>query len=214
MPDMQQLVASLSAHGTLLVFAVTLVARLGIPLPAASLLAVAGSLAAAGQLSWGGLLLGSVADNVVGDSLWYEAGRRHGLRVLKLLFRLSPWPDADLRRGETLIARWGGGALIAAKFLPGVNRVTSPLAGALGMLPVRFLGFELIAASLWAGAYLLLGMVFSSQIRELLDAIAGAGALAVAVLALLLLLAWVGMRNWRLRRAAMPRIGAEERKNG
>ncbi|HEY1393267.1 MAG TPA: DedA family protein/thiosulfate sulfurtransferase GlpE [Methylibium sp.] len=210
---MQQLVTLLIAHGVLLVFAVTLAARIGAPLPAAPLLVVAGGLAAGGDLSWGATLLASIAANIAGDGLWFEAGRRHGYRVLRLLCRISLSPDACVRQSESLIARWGGSSLIAAKFLPGVSVVAAPMAGALRMPVARFLGYELAAALLWTGAYLLLGVVFSSQIQQVLDAIASAGMVATAALALLLLV-WGAARYWRrrsaLRDATMARITVGE----
>jgi len=50
-------------------------------------------------------------------------------------------PDSCVRRSDSLITRWGGSALIAAKFVPGVSVVTAPMAGALAMSWRRFLSF-------------------------------------------------------------------------
>ena len=49
--SMQSLVALLLAHGVLIIFLVTLAARVGAPVPASPLLVVAGSLALTGQIS-------------------------------------------------------------------------------------------------------------------------------------------------------------------
>ena len=64
---MQELMNLLHQHGLLLVFLVTLASRVGLPLPAAPLIVVAGSLAATGRMSWLGIVLVSVLANPSGE---------------------------------------------------------------------------------------------------------------------------------------------------
>jgi membrane protein DedA with SNARE-associated domain/rhodanese-related sulfurtransferase len=206
---MQSLIALLVDHGVLVVFVATLAARIGAPVPASPLLVVAGGLVAGGQLSWPMALLGSVAANLLGDGLWFQAGRSHGHRVMKLLCRISLSPDSCVRQSESLISRWGGSSLIAAKFLPGVSVVAAPMAGALAMSWTRFIVFELIAAVIWSVAFMAPGALFSNQIQRILDLIAETGMLAMALL-VLILAATIAQRWWRRRRfqdeVRMPRI--------
>ena len=127
---MSQITALLIAQGTPIVFAATLATRIGVPVPAAPFLVVAGGLAAMGQLSWVAALFAAVVAGNLGDGLWFWAGRRHGYKVLKLLCRVSMSPDSCVRESEAIILRWGGLSLIAAKFVPGVSVVAPPMAGA------------------------------------------------------------------------------------
>src|SRR5437016_1465314 len=90
MPDLIDLVFR---HGTLLVFAATLAARIGAPVPAAPVVAVAGAAAVVAQASLVELLAVAVIANLLGDGLWFWAGRRYGYQVLKLLCRISMSPD-------------------------------------------------------------------------------------------------------------------------
>ena len=221
---MHDLIALVVTHGAWLVFVVTFAARLGVPVPAAPLLVIAGALAvgssnaAAGAVSsvassaaLSTLALAIVA-NILGDAAWFWAGRRHGYKVLRLLCRISISPDSCVRQSETFITRWGGASLIAAKFLPGVSVVAPPMAGALGMSALAFLGWETLAAAIWAGVLMVVGMLFSAQIQQVLTVLATLGVvalegLAVVVLAYLLYLGW---RTWRrrvfLRAVTMARI--------
>src|SRR5687767_8935989 len=105
---MEDLVPLLLRHGPLLVFAVTLAARAGAPLPAAPLLVVAGGLAALGQIPLGLTVVVSLLANMIGDIAWFVAGRRFGYRVLGLLCRFSLSPDSCVRQSEDLFGRWGG----------------------------------------------------------------------------------------------------------
>ncbi|WP_084451415.1 VTT domain-containing protein [Roseateles chitosanitabidus] len=203
---MRALIELLVLHDFLLVFLVTLAARVGAPVPAAPLLVVAGGLAAAGRISAGSLVTAAVLANVLGDAIWFIAGRNYGHRVLRLLCRVSLSPDVCVRQSESLIARWGGSSLLAAKFLPGISVVAAPMAGALGMGWRRFIAYDAIAGLVWSLCFLGLGLVFSNQIQDVLDALSNAGLIALAAIGALLLML-VGNR-WR-RRRQMARLAGE-----
>ncbi len=210
MPELLTLVAS---HGLWLVFAATLAARIGAPVPASPVLMVAGALAVTGQIAWGAALGVAVLANILGDGAWFLAGRTHGHRVMKLLCRISLSPDSCVRQSEMFIARWGGSSLIAAKFLPGISVVAPPMAGAIGMSLLVFLGFETLAAVIWAGLYLGLGALFHREIQVALDLLANMGLAAGLALAVVVA-AYLALRLWRrqifLRSVEMSRITVDE----
>ncbi|WP_421887723.1 rhodanese-like domain-containing protein [Methylibium sp.] len=209
----QDLIALVVQHGLIIVFATTLAARIGVPVPAAPLLVVAGGLAVGGALSLPALLAVAVVANVLGDAVWFAAGRRYGHRVLGLLCRISLSPDSCVRQSEALILRWGGSSLVAAKFVPGVSVVAAPMAGAVGMSVARFVGYDALGGAVWSLVFLGLGAVFSLQIQELLDALARAGAAATGLLVLGIagFVLWRYLRRRRFRdAAAMPRITQAE----
>lgn len=210
---MSQITSLLIAQGTPLVFAATLAARIGVPVPAAPFLVVAGALAATGQLSWVAALVAAVVAGNLGDGLWFWAGRRHGYKVLKLLCRISMSPDSCVRESEAIILRWGGLSLIAAKFVPGVSVVAPPMAGALGMSLLAFLGFDTLAGAVWAGLFLGIGWVFASQVQQVLELLSTLGTVAIAVL-VAVAAAYLALRYWRRRLfrqgLALPRVGVDE----
>lgn len=212
MPALSSLMAE---YGLLLVFAVTLAARAGVPLPAAPLLVVAGgaAMAAPGGLlqMWLPALAVAIVANVLGDAVWYFAGRRYGRRIMGLLCRFSLSPDSCVLGSEALMTRWGGAALLAAKFIPGVSVVAAPMAGAMGMPTRRFLRDDVLASAVWSALYLALGAVFSRQLGALLEALASAG-VALAAAAVIGLAAFAGWRWWRRHGAPVagdaPGVGA------
>ena len=210
---MRDLLALLVNHGLLVVFTATLAARLGAPVPAAPLLVIAGALAVGGQLSWTAALAWSIVANLIGDAAWFWAGRHYGHRVLRLLCRISMSPDSCVRQGEAFLTRWGGASLIAAKFVPGISVVAPPMAGALGMSWLAFVGYDMLAALIWTGLLMGIGAVFSAQIQQVMDVLSAMGFAAVALLAVLIA-AYVAFRYWRrrafLRGVEMSRIGVAE----
>jgi membrane protein DedA with SNARE-associated domain/rhodanese-related sulfurtransferase len=214
---MHDLIGLVIVHGAWLVFGVTFAARLGVPVPAAPLLVVAGALAVSGQGSgqtgaFATFVL-AIVGNLLGDAAWFLAGRRHGYKVLRLLCRISISPDSCVRQSESFITRWGGASLIAAKFVPGVSVVAPPMAGALGMSGLAFVGWDVLAAAIWAGVLMAVGMVFSAQIQQVLDLLSATGVAALEVLAVLIV-AYLAWRTWRrrvfLRAVAMARIDVSE----
>jgi membrane protein DedA with SNARE-associated domain/rhodanese-related sulfurtransferase len=210
---MRDLIPLLVAHGAALVFAITLAARVGAPVPAAPLLVVAGGVGMSGRVSLAIVLLVAMAANVIGDAVWYQAGRWRGHRVMKLLCQISLSPDTCVRQSETILSRWGGSSLIAAKFLPGVSVVAAPMAGALGMSWQRFLAFAIVAALIWSTLFLALGMVFSRQIDDVLAVMTQAGTVTAIVIGIALA-ALIGYR-WAKRRMMLsdryaPRITVHE----
>ena len=210
---MRDLIPLLIAHGALIVFVITLAARVGAPVPAAPLLVVAGGVAMAGQLSLAVCLLASVLANVLGDAVWYQAGRWRGHRVMKLLCKISLSPDTCVRQSEGILSKWGGSSLIAAKFLPGISVVAAPMAGALGMSWRRFIAYDIGAALIWTVFFMAMGVVFAGQIVVVLDVMTEFGTIAVAaiviVLATMLIYRYLRRRWMRSDRYA-PRIAVHE----
>ena len=101
---------------------------------------------------------------VICDSLWYELGRLHGVKVLKWLCRISLEPDSCVRRMQVRFERSGPWELVVAKFIPGLNAVAPPLAGIIRMPWRRFALFDGLGTLLWAGGYVGMGYVFSGEL--------------------------------------------------
>ena len=198
---MNDLVALLASQGAAVVFAATLAARLGAPVPAVPFLIVAGGLSVGGQVSFAAAVLAAVMGNILGDGVWFLAGRRWGYRVMRLLCRISLSADSCVRRSEAILGRWGGLSLIAAKFVPGVSVVAPPMAGALGMSNTRFLSYETAAALIWTLGFLLLGRIFHSAINDVLMVLSNIGLTAAVFCAAMLAL----FLMWRyyMRRMAL-----------
>jgi len=202
-----------AAFGPGLIFLNVLLEQLGAPVPAIPTLVVAGALAADGRLSGAAVGVLAVAAWLIGDSAWYLAGRAYGIRVMKLLCRISLTPDICVSQTQTSFERWGAGALTFAKFVPGLSMIAPPLAGATRMSYPRFVAFSVLGALLWVGAALLAGLLLRSQIVRLLPQLAALGGSAAALL-LVLLAAYIAFKWWERRRfyaaLEMARISAVE----
>ena len=183
------------------------------PLPGEPLLLGAGALAGTGHFRlWLAATL-ALAGTVLGDLIWYEIGRRGGHRVLKWMCRLSMEPDTCVRSGENAFARRGASALLIAKFLPGLNSIGQPLAGALGMPRRRFVIFDVLGAVLWVGLYVGLGYAFHRQLAETAVLADRLGGWAIAIIAGVFGLHFgvkLTRRQLFLRQLRIARISPEE----
>jgi len=140
-------------HGYLVLLVWVFLEQAGLPLPSIPLLLAAGALGGIHRLSFGTALLLCVLAAVSADTIWYELGKRRGIRILHWLCRISLEPDSCVRRTEGLFEKQGAKSLLVAKFLPGLNTVATPLAGIFHMKFRRFLAFDA------------LGAIFSGQIE-------------------------------------------------
>jgi membrane protein DedA with SNARE-associated domain/rhodanese-related sulfurtransferase len=209
----QHLLIALGTYGLSLVLLNVFIDQLGFPVPAVPTLVVAGGIAANGQLSLGGLFLGSVAACLVADCLWYLLGQLYGIRVLKTLCRISLEPDSCVSQTQGRFERWGVNSLIIAKFVPGLAIIAPPMAGAMRIGWARFVGLSSVSALLWVGAPLAIGMLFKSQIEGVLanlDRFGGYVAVA-AVVGLLAYIAYKWFERARFLRALrMSRISVTD----
>ncbi|SRR5258706_1768563 len=193
------LISILKKWDVFLVFAAVLLEQGGLPLPAAPVLVVSGSLAATGVLRPELVLLSAFVAALLADHLWFIFGRRFGRGILATVCRVSLSPDTCVRRTDDLITRHGAHLLIVAKFIPGVSAVAVPTASATGMSYRRFLLFDGLGCLLWSAAYVGAGVIFSREIERLLGTLGWAGGGLVAILVALLSL-YVGAKFLHRRR--------------
>jgi len=210
---MDEMTGLLAQHGLVLVFANVLLTQTGVPLPAVPLLIVAGAFVAQGQIALFPLILVSVAASLIGDALWYVAGRLYGYRILRTLCRVSIEPDSCVKQTETVFERWGAPSLMIAKYVPGFSTIAPPLAGTMRVGFPSFLGYSAVAALLWAGLPIALGAIFSTEVERALKWLEGMGTGAAVVIATVVAL-YVGVklaqRYLLIRFLRMARINVEE----
>ena len=203
-------------YGYVVVFGVVLAEQIGLPVPSQLLLLGAGGLAGNGSLNPFVVLVAGAFASLIGDSVWYGIGRVGGPRVLGWICRISLEPDSCVRRTHGLFGTCGAWSLVFAKFVPGISTVAPPLAGITGMSLYAFLGISTIAGLVWAGAFIALGWVFSSQLEVVGRSLEGLGSWAFAVVAGAIV-AYVAykyvMRRLFLRKLRIARITPEELKS-
>ncbi|MCP3727999.1 DedA family protein/thiosulfate sulfurtransferase GlpE [Paraburkholderia sp. CNPSo 3272] len=195
-------------YGPALVFINVLAGSLGLPVPAMPALVLFGAMAAMHPGSIGqqvAPVLGlAIFAMLIGDSVWFMAGRLYGGNTLKTLCKLSLSRDTCVKKTERFFGRWGVRVLAVAKFVPGLSLVSVPMAGAMGVPYRQFVGFDGVGAALWSGTGLLVGVMFAPQIDMLMSGASRLGRFALVVVAVLLVL--YATYRWQRRRQLIKKL--------
>lgn len=210
---MNDLLPLISRHGYILLAAVCFAEAVGLPLPAALAILTAGAVAAFGNLHLYSVMGVAFLAMLLGDLLLYFTGRVSGWALLGLLCRLSANPETCILRSAEYFYRRGKQTLLFAKFIPGVNTMSPPLAGSMKMRLGQFLQFDSLGVVFYVGAYSLAGYVFSDALRAITRGVRSAGSAAEVVLGVGLA-AYIVYRIWIYRKYRLldvvPRVPVEE----
>jgi len=153
------------------VWANVFLTQLGLPLPAAPALLIAGAFAAEDALTFFTLIAGSTLASLAADTLWYFAGNRYGAVLLDRIGRLAGRDAGYARRVESSLLRWGPGLLVVGKFIPGIALFAPPLAGVARVRPLVFLAADGLGAALWALLPMALGAASPELVQHSVAAI-------------------------------------------
>jgi membrane protein DedA with SNARE-associated domain len=202
MPDILNLVAK---YGYSSLFLALLLEAIGLPIPGALALLAAGAATAAGimhPVEAFGVAIGAM---LIGDMALYVTGRYSGWGLLGFLCGLSLSPEVCILRSAKWFYKRGRTTLLFAKFLPGVNTMSPPLAGSMRMRASQFLRYDLGGVLLYALAYGGLGYAF----RDVFRLIAGglqAFSRAIAWVLFVGVVAFVCYRAWLYTRHRLNRF--------
>lgn len=185
---MTETILALAAdYGVPLLFCVTFLSCLAVPIPSSLLMLATGGFAAAGDLALAAVIAAAFCGAVLGDNTGYWIARGLGAR-------LSDWLAANPKRAalhgksEGFMQKWGGSSVFFSCWLvaplgPYINYVS-------GLSRFSWPRFALWGAAgevFWVGIYVGLGYLFAdnmTQIASLLSNLSGflaAGALAIGL---------------------------------
>jgi membrane-associated protein len=176
----------------------------GFFLPGDSLLVTAGIFAGQNVLPLRWLLLPGILCAIVGDQLGYWIGRSAGPALYRredsLFFRRS-----HLQRAHNFYEKYGGRAVILARFVPIVRTFCPPVAGAARMSYSTYLVYDIFGGTLWISSMLLGGYIAGSRIPNIGQYI---HFIIAGVILLSILPPIIGiLRTWRAARRTVRRPG-------
>jgi membrane-associated protein len=138
----------------------------GFFLPGDSLLITAGIFAAAGVVPLRWLLLPVMGCAIIGDQLGYWIGRKAGPALYRrqnsFFFRRN-----HLERARDFYDKYGGRAVIFARFVPIIRTFCPPVAGAALMPYARYVAFDVVGGIFWVGAMILGGYLLGRSVPNI-----------------------------------------------
>lgn len=136
---------------------------IGIFFPGDSLLFAAGLLSAAGFLAPAPLIVIVVLAAIVGDSVGYWFGANVGVNFFKRKDSRF-FKQEYIKRTELFYQKYGGRAVVLARFVPIVRTIAPILAGIGTMKYGTFLRYNVLGGTLWGAGMVTLGYFLGSVI--------------------------------------------------
>lgn len=158
---MEFLANAVAGHGYSILFAIVFAEAIGLPVPGALGLLIAGGAAAKGTLAPAVCIAFALSAMLLGDTLMFLLGRYTGWWLLGMLCRISLNPEACILQSADSFYKRGRALLVVAKFLPGINTMAPPLSGSMNMPAWQFFGLDFLAAMLYTGVWFGAGFLFS-----------------------------------------------------
>jgi membrane protein DedA with SNARE-associated domain len=164
---------------------------IGLPVADGFATALAGSLAAQGQMQWATAALVVLCTSVLGDAIAYLLGRLLGRGLLERHGRWLGYTPARGTRVRRLFERWGGWTVLVTRtFASYLSSVASVLAGASRYALAPYFAFTVAGRLMWTSAYLGLGYAVGADLQAATDFLANLSGLLIA-LALLAVSGWI-----------------------
>ena len=190
----------LDQYGYLAVAGLVMVESFGVPVPAQTLLIVAGIYAGDGKLNVALVGLIACLAAIAGDSIGYWIGRAGGRRLVLRFGRFVFLTEERLSKAEGFFERHGGKIVAVARFIDGLRQFNGVVAGVVNMGWWRFLAFNTLGAILWSTLWSGVGYFAGQHINGIYAEVQRYQASLVIALALIVVLAlarWLWKRNHR-----------------
>lgn len=127
-------------------------------LPGDSLIFVAGTLAAQGYLNIFVILLSLIIAAIIGDSLNYSIGKMFGRAIIKRNMVKIEY----IRKAELFYDKYGGKAIIFARFVPIIRTFAPFVAGIAKMKYSKFIFYNIAGGIIWVSLFAIGGFLFGN----------------------------------------------------
>ncbi|MFD2146146.1 rhodanese-like domain-containing protein [Mucilaginibacter antarcticus] len=182
---MNTLIELVQAYGLWIIFLITLLQSVGLPLPAFAILIVTAAVTPPHTLNIISLALTAIFGTLTGDIILYFAGKKLGTSVLGKLCRISLSPDSCVKSSGDIFNRYGPPALTVVKFVPGLSTLAPVVAGVYAMSMSSFIGYSIIAGAIYSIAAVSLGMLFRHEIGSLITTLTKFGKFGIVIVIIL-----------------------------
>ena len=167
-------------YGVIVLFCVTFLSCLALPVPSSLLMLASGSFAATGDLALGSVALAGFCSTVLGDNTGYLIARLSGDRMTDWLAR-NPKRAALRTKGQIFMIKWGGSSVFFSCWLvaplgPYINYVS----GLTKFTWMRFAIWGIAGEIVWVSVYVGLGYTFGDNFTAIASLLGNASGLVTA----------------------------------
>lgn len=187
---MSDIVLALVAdYGATIVFCVTFLSCLALPVPSSLLMLASGGFAATGDLSLAGVALAAFCGAVLGDNTGYWIARGLGVRADTWLNATPKRADLRQKCADFLDKRGGGSVFFSCWLVAPLGPYMNYVCGLTKFSWVRFALWGIAGEIVWVSIYVGLGYLFADNITALAS-LTGNISGFITVLAVVIGLGW------------------------
>ena len=159
-------------YGAIAIFIIVFLEYLNLPgFPAGIIMPLSGVMAAKGNISFGWVMVITVAAGLLGSLLLYLLGRKGGTLFLNAYGRRFPKQREALEKNLEWVKEKGCVGVFIAKLLPMVRTLVSIPAGVLQMNLVKYVISSTLGIFLWNLVFVGAGYVLGDQVFEILESL-------------------------------------------
>ncbi len=168
-------------YGVIIVFIVTFLSCLAIPVPSSLLMLASGGFAATGDLYLSSVFAAAFTGAILGDNTGYWIARASGDRMGNWLVK-HPKRAALLHKAQAFMDKWGGSSIFFSCWLvaplgPYMNYVS----GLTKFTWARFALWGIMGEIVWVSLYVGLGYTFADNITAIGSLLGNASGLITAI---------------------------------
>lgn len=182
-------------YGVAIVFCITFLSCLALPVPSSLLMITSGGFAATGDLVLASVLLAAFGGAVLGDNTGYWVARALGGKLDRWLDNHPKRAALKARSAAFMDKRGGSSVFFSCWLLAPLGPYINYISGITRFSWVRFACWGILGELVWVGLYVGLGYIFADNITALADLMGNASGLILALAAVMAL-------GWWLLRAA------------
>lgn len=177
----EYILALVANYGVPIVFCVTFLSCLALPVPSSILMLASGGFAATGDLSLAAVLAAAFSGAVLGDNAGYWLARALGERMGGWLEK-HPKRAALRHKSEAYMEKWGGSSVFFSCWLvaplgPYVNYIS----GITRFTWLRFALWGIAGEIVWVSLYVGLGYTFADNISAIASMLGNASGFITAI---------------------------------
>lgn len=167
--DLDALTLYFTRYGAVAIFVIVFLEYLNLPgFPAGIIMPLSGVMAAKGNISFGWVMVITVAAGLLGSLLLYALGWKGGEFFLKRYTRRFPKQKEAIEKNLEWVRRKGCIGVFLGKLLPMVRTLVSIPAGVVRMAPLKYTLSSACGIFIWNFVFVGAGYVLGDQVFRLL----------------------------------------------
>ncbi len=170
--DLSSLTVYFTQYGAVAIFVIVFLEYLNLPgFPAGIIMPLSGVMAAKGNISFGWVMVITVAAGLAGSLLLYLLGLKGGQVFLKAYVRRFPKQEEALHRNMEWVKKKGCMGVFLAKLIPMLRTIVSIPAGVLQMPLDKYVFSSTLGIFVWNFFFVGAGYLLGDSVFELLEKI-------------------------------------------